>query len=169
MKKVRVVFYAKALAIVATIFTQFHAGATSIEECEGQKNAQKRALCFEKLARQQAADSKDNELQSFIKAAKRELTKEFLDPDSANFRDTFVTSSNGSQTLCGEVNAKNKVGGYVGYKAFIVPYDKKQAEFTSILLKNYDQQSREGELKSELFDISWEVSCKLSPKIWQQQ
>ncbi|WP_368655386.1 hypothetical protein ABRY94_11690 [Castellaniella ginsengisoli] len=46
------------------------------------------------------------------------------DPGSAQFRnETFISPwglANG--TLCGEVNAKNELGGYVGYKPFYV-YD----------------------------------------------
>lgn len=53
----------------------------------------------------------------FIKAAKTEITESFKDPDSAIFRRMFL-SAKSIPTLCGEVNAKNSYGGYVGYRKF---------------------------------------------------
>lgn len=48
-----------------------------------------------------------------------ELRKPMLnalkDPESAQFRNQFV----GRQALCGEVNARNSMGGYTGYARFI--------------------------------------------------
>ncbi|WP_255519665.1 cytochrome c5 family protein [Cupriavidus sp. IK-TO18] len=56
------------------------------------------------------------------------LLKDFKDPDSAKFRQLatyrrYIILKNGEQstigyTLCGEVNAKNAMGGYVGYRRF---------------------------------------------------
>jgi len=56
------------------------------------------------------------------------LLKDFKDPDSAKFRHlanyrSYIILNNGEQstigyTLCGEVNAKNSMGGYVGYRKF---------------------------------------------------
>ena len=43
------------------------------------------------------------------------------DPDSAQFR--LITKAKDDQVggiYCGEVNAKNAMGGYVGYRAFVV-------------------------------------------------
>jgi hypothetical protein len=41
------------------------------------------------------------------------------DPDSAKFRPfQFVTDGSGNQKVCGEVNAKNTYGGYVGFTGF---------------------------------------------------
>lgn len=46
------------------------------------------------------------------------------DPDSAQFRnEVFVGPWRVSDsTLCGEMNARNRMGGYVGYKKFYVAY-----------------------------------------------
>lgn len=41
-----------------------------------------------------------------------------VDPESARFRALFFNEFNGSQYLCGEVNARNRMGGYVGYRRF---------------------------------------------------
>ena len=43
-----------------------------------------------------------------------------VDPDSANFKDViFVKDISGTAFACGEVNSKNQLGGYTGYKGFI--------------------------------------------------
>lgn len=42
------------------------------------------------------------------------------DPDSALFRKERVIDAEGQTVVCGEVNARNSMGGYVGYKNFVV-------------------------------------------------
>lgn len=44
------------------------------------------------------------------------------DPDSAQFRDLklYTTGLPHQSALCGEVNAKNRLGGYVGFRPFKV-------------------------------------------------
>lgn len=46
------------------------------------------------------------------------------DPDSAQFKNERYSGpwTTHGGTLCGELNAKNKMGGYVGYKRFHVAY-----------------------------------------------
>lgn len=48
------------------------------------------------------------------------VLSELKDPDSAKFRNEKVRGgfTVGTAYLCGEVNAKNQMGGYVGYKKF---------------------------------------------------
>ena len=43
-----------------------------------------------------------------------------IDPASAQFRDVHTSrfSGNGSTSLCGEVNAKNRMGAYAGFNRF---------------------------------------------------
>lgn len=54
---------------------------------------------------------------------RKPVLAELNDPDSAKFRDEWLASGwtewfvKGS-ILCGEVNAKNRMGGYVGYTPF---------------------------------------------------
>lgn len=50
-----------------------------------------------------------------ITKAKESVTKKLKDPESVRFRDVFVMR----ESVCGEVNAKNSYGGYVGFKRFI--------------------------------------------------
>lgn len=42
---------------------------------------------------------------------------QLADPDSAKFKNVAYKKGIG---VCGEVNAKNRMGGYVGYKTFVV-------------------------------------------------
>lgn len=51
-----------------------------------------------------------------------ELVKEGLtDPTSAMFKDDAERpQKDGSVAVCGRVNAKNRMGGYVGYRMYIV-------------------------------------------------
>lgn len=44
-----------------------------------------------------------------------------LDPESAQFRNVRVVANRGGGKLvCGEVNSKNRLGGYVGFQPFLV-------------------------------------------------
>lgn len=58
-------------------------------------------------------------------AVKREL----LDPDSARFR--WNPEMLEPEHYCGFVNAKNRMGGYVGFKAFIVDHNA-EGEITRV-------------------------------------
>lgn len=53
---------------------------------------------------------------------KDKIKRELVDPESAQFRDLKLTSSN--KCLTGEVNAKNRMGGYVGFKKFFASEQK---------------------------------------------
>lgn len=51
-----------------------------------------------------------------IAKAKDAVAYQLFDPDSATFRNVHARSTD----VCGEVNAKNRYGGYVGYRTFWV-------------------------------------------------
>lgn len=51
--------------------------------------------------------------------AKDAVTRNLKDPSSVQFRDTTtIKNSKNEQSHCGEFNAKNSYGGYVGFKRF---------------------------------------------------
>lgn len=53
-----------------------------------------------------------------IETLKGKVKEALKDPESAQFRNLqYLADSN---SLCGEVNAKNSMGGYVGFKSFAV-------------------------------------------------
>lgn len=68
------------------------------------------------------------------------VSREFLDPSSAQFRDLKVgrvengnalpnfQATSGGKVLCGDVNAKNRLGGYVGFRPFIVDINSGRVE-----------------------------------------
>ena len=57
-----------------------------------------------------------------IQELRKPILSELTDPDSAKFRGETIVSpwTVSDSVLCGEVNAKNQMGGYVGYKRFFV-------------------------------------------------
>lgn len=52
---------------------------------------------------------------------REKLVRTLKDPDSAKFRDDKM---NGLAALCGEVNAKNSMGGYTGFSRFVVTLNR---------------------------------------------
>jgi hypothetical protein len=57
------------------------------------------------------------------------------DPEAARFRRIFVVRNplEDNDTLCGEMNAKNAYGGYVGYQPFYAPVVKVGSRYTAVL------------------------------------
>ncbi|MFC0666264.1 hypothetical protein ACFSKY_00215 [Azotobacter chroococcum] len=55
-----------------------------------------------------------------ISKARSELKRKLYDGDSAQFRNEQVYRVDGITTVCGEVNAKNRMGGYTGFQPFAV-------------------------------------------------
>lgn len=53
---------------------------------------------------------------ALIKKLTMEVSAELKDPASAQFRNVSVNRR--TKTICGEVNAKNEYGGYVGFRWF---------------------------------------------------
>lgn len=49
---------------------------------------------------------------------KEAVKNELVDPDSAKFKDIYVNRK--TKVGCGQVNSKNKMGGYAGSRFFIV-------------------------------------------------
>jgi hypothetical protein len=69
--------------------------------------------------------TKDQNRDNAIRYLKSIVAKKLTDPDSAKFRDATLYRSlrdDGGPpgyTLCGEVNTRNKFGGYTGFTSFI--------------------------------------------------
>jgi nitrate reductase NapE component len=56
--------------------------------------------------------------QAYIDLTLNEIRKTLRDPEAAKFRNTAVFFGSGTPMVCGEVNARNGVGGYNGYEPF---------------------------------------------------
>lgn len=78
----------------------------------------------------------DKEGKLFIENAKNALIDSLNDPESAKIRKLmyFDDKLNKIKVLCGEINAKNRMGGYVGYEKFFISsngrYDVGQKDHT---------------------------------------
>lgn len=83
-----------------------------------QKNEQQKIV--DKKTEQDYAKS-DKGLQNRIMGAwKGGIKDALIDPDSAEFKNVYyVLTVNRTAFACGEVNSKNRLGGYTGYKRFI--------------------------------------------------
>jgi len=64
------------------------------------------------------AQPSNEEIAAFVSKAKSNITQGFKDPQSAQFKGLFVGKNGAMLTLCGEVNAKNSYGAYVGFQKF---------------------------------------------------
>lgn len=85
-----------------------------------------KALKGEELAKRMSEHENNMKLQkemaegnykNFVAQAKQALTRDFKDPASAQYRNLFISGTH-SPVLCGEVNAKNSYGAYIGYQRF---------------------------------------------------
>lgn len=81
------------------------------------KEELRQAAAKNKAAREERDRIANGDHAEFVQRAKRSVSDQFKDPDSAKFRDLYLANK-GLPTLCGEVNAKNSYGAYVGYRGF---------------------------------------------------
>ena len=56
---------------------------------------------------------------ALIAKARKQVAAMMKDPDSATFRTLHVGKHEGARYVCGEINAKNSMGGYVGFMKFL--------------------------------------------------
>lgn len=82
----------------------------------------------------------DEEENPFADVSKREywiiqskdtITSRLRDPDSADFRNSRFYSGGDVPVTCGEVNAKNALGGYTGFERFIAAGPSTDLAFTA--------------------------------------
>lgn len=55
---------------------------------------------------------------SFVANAKISTSKKLQNPQSARFKDLFISNVDEQPTLCGKIDGKNEAGAYSGYRAF---------------------------------------------------
>jgi hypothetical protein len=55
----------------------------------------------------------------YLAAEEAKIRQVLIDPESARFRNDFALRKDGEPVVCGEINYKNSLGGYVGYQRFI--------------------------------------------------
>ena len=86
--------------------------------------------------------AKQDKIKQDIKFIEDKAKIGLFDPEAAKFRNI--------KGNCGEINAKNKVGGYTGYRRFI--YD---AEFDNVSIED----EKDGLYNPQMMDILWEKKC----------
>ena len=77
------------------------------------------------------------------------LSGYLIDPGSVQLR-KVRTSAVSSDSICGEVNAKNRMGGYVGFRRFIASRSAVEVE----------SEDGPGSATNETFIGLWAVYCK---------
>jgi len=73
-------------------------------------------------AKREARKDRTNRESVYIARHRERMRSRLKDPDSAEFRDVFVSYKDAELTqpvVCGELNAKNAFGGFTGYKKFL--------------------------------------------------
>lgn len=117
-----------------------------------------------------------------MKEAEIIAAKDLIDPSSAQFRDLEVNND----TVCGEINAKNRMGAYVGFKRFFARIESKYAmidpqfdlgdklsadDLCSSMRNNpygysssisaCERAAEKGmeEIAQKLFDLGWAAEC----------
>lgn len=68
---------------------------------------------------------------AFIRESQARIEAQLKDPGSVQYRNLFVSKQQGDDALflCGEVNAKNAYGGYVGFRQFISAPGERQLAY----------------------------------------
>ena len=66
------------------------------------------------------------------------------DPGSAHFKGLYMASNGGHQYVCGHVNAKNRLGAFVGFTQFFVQIDEylPEAHFVDMSDKSMDSYNK---------------------------
>ncbi len=83
---------------------------------------------------------------AWIMNGKSSIKQRLKDPDSAKFRGMFF-ANNVAPVACGEVNSKNSLGGYTGYKRFVTG---NQLDLTFV----------ETDMGAGEFDKVWKELCR---------
>lgn len=69
-----------------------------------------------------------------IVEAKQRLREQMTDPESTNFRGVYL-GTNG--VVCGQVNSKNRMGGYAGFQRFFVTANQIRIETHDLAAFDY--------------------------------
>ena len=84
-----------------------------------------------------------------LTTAQESLKQTLKDPSSAQFRNVRLEVYGSRQVICGEINAKNSYGGYVGFKRFVASPYQSLYEFTS-----------SDKLANDRSNVAMKIACK---------
>ncbi|WP_322403428.1 hypothetical protein [Massilia luteola] len=117
---------------MAVLLTGFTSAATAQKfSCEQIADASVRAACMADRndssvqGQQNTQPQQPDEKGAFIAEAKRRLLDRLNDPSSAQFTQSVYVYNKtlNARLLCGKLNAKNRLGGYVGAKMYWAKQD----------------------------------------------
>lgn len=117
------------------------------------------ALATAMIFGQALAQPSPSEIKAFdISKAKELVSDELSDPESAKFRRMFLSNTVNAKGenrvhLCGEVNAKNKMGGYSGYRKFFADAN------SAIINPNAEDEESVNGVRQQLFDLVYPRAC----------
>lgn len=100
------------------IFLLAISAAAHADDCKAIQDPAARLACFDRPGKPAVAKAKKPAVDEFAEA-KDIVRKKLSDPESARFDDLFKVQGDHGETVCGMVNSKNKMGGYVGATGFI--------------------------------------------------
>jgi hypothetical protein len=86
-----------------------------------------------------------------IAAAEDAIRYQLIDPKSADFRNTFAAKSG---VVCGEVNSKNRFGGYVGFREFYYDPAAQDAEIDPNESLSQDAREMFGNITEYVMDTT---------------
>jgi len=110
-------FYLSCHVAIASDFDALHDGCIALQERAKQEQCE---MALARLTmRHQAPVSTDKIL---LHDAHISIANILRDSESARFQNEFISPN--KIAVCGEVNAKNSMGGYSGFKRFIVTAEK---------------------------------------------
>lgn len=125
-------------------------------EAKEAEESKARELLAEQARLQQAQKAED---EATLTAAKLEIERRVKDPGSIQYRNLKVVGSD----VCGEVNAKNGFGAYVGYRRFIYALQQIQFEPDSDATPKQREFFEYGVFLSCTPKDELEVICKSNP------
>lgn len=103
------------------------------------------AVCLSTVSWQASAENVPYQLsEAEVAAIQKDLTRDLKDPESARFNDlTAVKTDEGEILVCGEMNAKNGFGGYVGRMPFYGKFGEHGVGLAYIMLGHSDFLDRQ--------------------------
>jgi hypothetical protein len=111
-------------SIATLLMMAAYAHGQTIDACRKLQDNAARLACYDKLPIPAAAPKaapKTAAEDPAVAAAKARILKILVDPDSAKFSNVRIrTAPDGSRAVCGDVNAKNSLGGFAGNRMFVV-------------------------------------------------
>lgn len=104
------------------------------------------------LRKQESKEIEAGNYAPFVTRIKAQLTRQFKDPGSAQFRNVFI-SGKSLKVLCGEVNAKNSYGAYNGFNRFYSTGDPMLSKIGS------SSSSSSASTDNYLLEKMWPTMC----------